>query len=172
MTLGLQRGTVEVMAYDLRWAEEFALERQRLLDGLGDRVLVIEHIGSTSVPGLAAKPIIDMIAAVKTFDEVERMIQPLEKLGYEYMPERMFEDRKFFPKGPRANRTHHLNFVLSDDAEQWIQPLAFRDYLRTHNDARDAYADLKQQLAKAHPDDRASYTAAKSEFIQAILRNL
>lgn len=169
LELGLQRGTVEVVAYDAQWAEEFVREKQRLLDALGERVLAIEHIGSTSVPGLAAKPIIDMIAAVKAFDDVEQLIQPLKELGYEYMPERMFATRKFFPKGPRTSRTHHLNFVLVDDPEQWVQPLAFRDYWRTHTDARDTYAALKQQLAKAHSDDRTAYTAAKTEFIRGIL---
>lgn len=172
MSLGLQRGTVEVVAYDPQWAEEFAHERQRLLDALGDRVMAVEHIGSTSVPGLAAKPIIDMALAVKTFDEVERMIQPLGQLGYEYMPERMFADRKFFPKGPHENRTHHLNFVLLDDPVQWTQPLAFRDYLRTHPRERDEYAQLKHNLAAAHGDDRAEYTARKHAFIQAILQQI
>lgn len=172
MSIGLARGMVEVVAYDPRWADEFVRERQRLLDILGARVLAIEHIGSTSVPGLAAKPIIDMIAAVRTLDDVEQMIASLQALGYEYMPERMFVDRKFFPKGPRSKRTHHLNFVLVDDAKQWMQPLQFRDYLRTHSDTRDAYATLKQQLAEAHSEDRAAYSAAKSEFIENIVRDL
>lgn len=172
MNIGLARGMVEVMAYDPRWAEEFALERQRLLKTLGDQVVAIEHIGSTSVPGLAAKPIIDMIAAIRSFDDVAPLIPLLEKLGYEYMPERMFIDRKFFPKGPHSKRTHHLNFVLSGDAEQWVEPLQFRDYLRTHSDVRDMYAALKQQLAKAHVEDRAAYSAAKSEFIDTIVRDL
>lgn len=172
MTLGLQRGTVELVAYDPRWVEEFAREKQQLLDTLGEHVVAIEHIGSTSVPGLAAKPIIDMIAAIRSFDDLEQMITLLEKLGYEYMPERMFVDRKFFPKGPRSNRTYHLNFVLMDDARQWVQPLQFRDYLRTHGDARNTYAALKRQLATAHSEDRAAYTAAKSEFIENIVRNL
>lgn len=160
---------VEVVAYDPRWAEEFERERAQLEVALGEHVLEIEHIGSTSVPGQAAKPIIDMIAAVRSLDDVAQLIVPLQALGYEYMPERMFATRKFFPKGPQTSRTHHLNFVLTDDPEQWAQPLAFRDYLRTHLDTRDAYADLKQQLAKTHPDDRAAYTAAKAGFIRDVL---
>lgn len=172
MTIGLPRGTVELLSYNPLWAEEFEKEKSALEAVFGSRLLAIEHIGSTSVPGLAAKPIIDMVAAVDSFDSLENFIEPLRVMGYEYMPDRMFADRKFFPKGPASNRTHHLNLVLIGNLEQWIQPIAFRDYLRTHEDARNRYAHLKLSLATKYADDRAAYTRAKSDFIQSILNSV
>lgn len=170
MSIGLQRGVVELQPHDTNWAVEFEREKQKLLDVLGDKIITIEHIGSTAVPGLPAKPIIDMVAAIHSFDELEDFIEPLQKLEYEYMPERMFANRKFFPKGPRSNRTHHLNLVLKDDPEQWRSPLLFRDYLREHATVRDEYAQLKTSLAAKYSDNREGYTKSKNDFIQRILQ--
>lgn len=167
-SIGLKRGTVKVVDYDPNWSKEFKAEKQRLLATFGDKILAIEHIGSTSIPGLAAKPIIDMIVAVKSFDDLPEFADRLQQLGYEYMPERMFSDRKFFPRGSREKRTHHLNLVLQDDPEQWTKPIAFRDYLRIHEAERNEYAKLKTTLAKQYADDRAVYTKLKDDFLQSI----
>ncbi len=171
MTLGLKRGTVEVVNYDPHWPRQFEDEKRRLLAVFGDRPLALEHVGSTSVPGLASKPIIDMIGAVASFDQLDYFTQQLQKLGYEYIPERMFADRKFFPKGPANNRTHHLNLVTQGDPQQWCDILLFRDYLRQNDATRDAYMRLKQDLARRYSNDRAAYTLAKNSFIQQVLRN-
>jgi len=168
MSIGLKRGTVKVVDYDLNWPKEFNAEKQRLLAAFDDKVLAIKHIGSTSIPGLAAKPIIDIVAAVASFDDLPEFIDGLQKLGYEYMPERMFNDRKFFPKGSQEKRTHHLNLVLRDNLEQWTKPIAFRDYLRTHEIERNEYAKLKTELAEQYADDRATYTKLKDDFFQSI----
>lgn len=168
--LGLRRGTVSVRPYDPNWVIGFEKEKQHLKEIFGDKIISIEHIGSTAVPGLPAKPLIDINAAIRSFDELDDFIVPLQKLGYEYIPERMFADRKFFPKGSRSNRTHHLNLVLQNSVEQWANSLLFRDYLRDHQQARDEYAQLKVSLAKKYKDDREAYTRAKSDFIQRILR--
>ena len=168
-SVGLKRGTVKVVAYNPDWSQEFEAEKQRLLDTFGDKILAIEHIGSTSIPGLAAKPIIDMVAAIKSFDDLPEFVNGLQKLGYEYMPERMFDDRKFFPKGSQENRTHHLNLVLQDNPEQWTKPIAFRDYLRTHETKRSEYAEIKTNLAKQYANDRATYTKLKDSFFQSII---
>lgn len=165
--LGLKRGTVQLSDYNPAWPKAFEQEKDLLTKTLGIKNLQIEHIGSTSVPGLAAKPIIDMIIAVDSFDEVDTHIKPLQQIGYSYMPQRMFADRKFFPKGPEACKTHHLNFVLKDNLEQWRRPIAFRDYLRTHPEARNEYAQLKYTLAKAHATNRKDYTMAKAHFIES-----
>lgn len=98
--IGLTRGTVKVVEYKPSWAVLFQEEKQHLQEVFGDKVHGIEHIGSTSVPGLAAKPIIDIIVAVYDLAVYKQFVEPLEKLGYEYMPDRVFEDRVFFPKGP------------------------------------------------------------------------
>ena len=95
MSTGLKRGTVKVADYDSNRPKEFEAEKQRLITIFGGRVLAIEHIGRTSIPGLAAKPIINMIAAVKSFYDLPEFIDKLQKLSYECMPARMFSDRKF-----------------------------------------------------------------------------
>lgn len=169
MAIGLQRGTVQLQAYHSGWIIEFEQEKQHLLDLFGDKIIAVEHIGSTAIPGLPAKPIIDIIAGIHSFNEFADFIKPLEELGYEYMPQRMFPERKFFPKGPRTHRTHHLNLVMKDDPEQWLAPLLFRDYLREHTQAKNEYAQLKASLAIQYSDNRAAYTAAKHDFIQRIL---
>lgn len=169
MTIGLKRGTVELQPYDLQWAAEFEAEKSLLESTFADKIMGIEHIGSTSIPGLLAKPIIDIIMAVDSFERLDYFIQHLQPMGYEYMPERMFVDRKFFPKGPRSGRTHHLSIVLHNDTEQWVKPIAFRDYLRSNEAERDKYAQLKRSLAAKYAQDRAAYTSAKGDFIRVIL---
>ena len=168
MSIGLKRGTVKVVDYDPNWPKEFELEKQRLLETFGDKILAIEHIGSTSIPGLVAKPIIDIVVAVKSFDDLPEFIDELQKLSYKYIPERTFNDRKFFPKGSQENRTHHLNLVLQDDTEQWTKPIAFRDYMRTHEAERNEYRKLKTTLAQQYANDRATYTKLKDDFFQSI----
>ena len=167
--IGLKRGTVKVVDYDPNWPQEFEAEKQRLIDTFGNKVLAIEHIGSTSIPGLAAKPIIDMVAAVKSFDDLQVFMEGLQKLGYEYIPERMFDNRKFFLKGSQESRTHHLNLILQDDPEQWTKPIIFRDYLRTHDKEREEYAKLKTTLASRYANDRSTYTKLKHNFFQSIM---
>ena len=110
-----------------------------------------------------------MVVAVKSFDDLPEFIDELQKLGYEYMPERLFDNRKFFPKGSQENRTHHLNLVLQDDPEQWTKPIAFRDYLRTHDREREEYAKLKITLAQEYANDRDTYTKLKDDFFQSII---
>lgn len=166
--LGLKRGTVRVVTYQPAWTEAFEKEKQQLQDALGDNVSDIEHIGSTSVPGLAAKPIIDMIAAVDDLSVYKQLIEPLTALGYEFMPERVFADRVFFPKGPRENRTHHLSLAVKD-SDQWRKTITFCDYLRNNTPARSKYQALKTELATKYPNDRASYTKAKEQLIEQLL---
>ena len=113
-----------------------------------------------------------MVVAVKSFDDLQVFIDKLQSLGYEYMPERMFDNRKFFPKGSQEKRTHHLNLVLQDNAEQWVKPIAFRDYLRAHDQERKEYAELKTTLASQYADDRATYTRLKNDFFQMIFNKV
>jgi len=169
MNLGLERGKAQIVPYDPQWPEAFLREKSLLQAALGNKLLAIEHVGSTAVPSLAAKPIIDIVAAIATFDDLEFAIQKLVPLGYEYMPQRMFADRKFFSKGPRELRTHHLNLVLQNSKKQWHDIILFRDYLKSHAQTRNDYAALKMQLAQKFADDRTSYTAAKNDFIQRVL---
>lgn len=123
-SVGLRRGTVNLVDYTPDWKETFKKERQLLLNALSPVISEVEHIGSTSVPGLAAKPIIDIIIAVDDLAVYEQLITPLTALGYEFMPERVFTDRAFFPKGPRENRTHHLSLVVKN-SNGWTEQSCF-----------------------------------------------
>lgn len=166
--VGLRRGTVRVAHYTELWADEFERERERLDTRLGVRLLAIEHIGSTSIPGLASKPLIDMQAAVESLDQVDDILDVLETMGYAVIPERVYPDRVFLPKGPEQRRTHHLNLVLLD-SDRWRDPVTFRDRLRSDPVVRDEYAALKSRLAALHPNDRDAYTDGKADFIAAVL---
>lgn len=127
--VGLSRGTVRIDSHSADWSTAFEVEKRTLLSRLGPRLLRIEHIGSTAVPGLAAKPLIDMQAAVPPLSGLDSVLTDLAELGYCVMPERWYAGRFFLPKGPESHRTHHLNLVLSG-SDDWLQPLMFRDRLR------------------------------------------
>jgi len=169
VSLGLQRGTVELKDHDPQWHALFKCEKKILLEIFGDRIIAIEHIGSTSICGISAKPIIDMNVAVTSLRKIDDFIEKLPNLGYEYMPERRFKDRQFFPKGPRECRTHHLNLTEMSNKTGWKGHLVFRDYLRKNKDAREEYDTLKKKLAEQYSDNREKYTHRKADFIQDVI---
>ena len=144
-------------------------EKKMLQDALKDVIIDIQHVGSTAIPGLPAKPIIDIAVAVPHLSEkaVEKYIEPLRKLGYEYMKEERPREH-LFVKGGEEKRTHYLHMVEFGD-EAWKNYLLFRDYLRTHKKAVDEYARLKLELAEQFPNDRGSYTSGKEKFIEEVL---
>src|SRR4029077_2808669 len=124
----------------------------------------VEHVGSTAVPGLAAKPVIDIMAGVKSIDESRPSISALTTIGYCYFPYQP-EQKHWFCKPSAAFRTHHLHLVPFG-SKDWYERLAFRDYLRSNATTAKEYAELKKQLAKQYEFDREAYTEAKSPFIQ------
>ncbi|WP_353641031.1 GrpB family protein [Mesorhizobium sp. WSM2239] len=149
----------------------FEQERANLKTTLGSLVLTIEHMGSTAVPGLAAKPIVDLLVGVRNLAGVRsRCIEPLQALGYTYIPEyeSWLPDELFFRKGVPGPWTHHVH-VMEPANPRWDAFLSFRDYLRAHPDAASAYGDLKKSLAVAFKDDIAGYRNAKHEFIVAAM---
>jgi GrpB-like predicted nucleotidyltransferase (UPF0157 family) len=166
--VGLKRGTVKLAPYDEMWPRLFEAEKERLLKALRGIIFEVEHIGSTAIPGLAAKPLIDMMASVKSLSDYKKAIEPLRELGYEYMPERVLVDRAFFPKGSEENRTFHLNLV-EKGSRQWEEALLFRDYLRTHPEERNEYQCLKERLAQTFAENREMYTKGKNGFISKVL---
>jgi GrpB-like predicted nucleotidyltransferase (UPF0157 family) len=167
--LGLKRGTVKLSKYNSKWPRLFEREKRLLQKTLGDKIIAIEHIGSTAILGITAKPLIDINIAVASLNDntIKKFIAPLQSLGYTYMHK--FPGRRFFAKGPESKRTHHLNLVKANSQTSWHDHLLFRDYLRAHRSARDKYATLKIQLAKQFPADRASYTQGKEKFIKSII---
>lgn len=162
-------GQVVIVEYDPRWPMMYEEEKARILDAIGHRLVALEHMGSTSVPGLAAKPIIDMMAAIDSLANVQECVTSLRGLGYEYVPE--FEDtipeRRYFRKGPQGARTHHLHMVELK-SEFWERQLLFRDYLRAHSDEARRYAELKKALAARYRNDRAGYQDAKTPYITSV----
>jgi GrpB-like predicted nucleotidyltransferase (UPF0157 family) len=157
---------ITIAEYDSRWPSLYEEERDRIVDVLGDVVLDIQHVGSTAVPGLGAKPIIDIMVAVADLAVIEECIQPLEALGYEFQGEAGVPGRLFFGKG--VPRTHHVHMV-EQEGDVWKNALLFRDFLRANPEEANQYHQLKRQLAARFGADREAYTEAKTEFIESVL---
>jgi GrpB-like predicted nucleotidyltransferase (UPF0157 family) len=155
-------------AYDPAWPERFAELGRELRGGLGDVALRIDHIGSTSVPGLAAKPIIDLQVSVAAFDPLEAFRTPLERLGYVYRADNPERTKRYFREPPGRRRTHVHVRRAGSFSEQWA--LLFRDYLRAHREVADGYAARKRGLAIRFRDDRHGYTEAKVPVMWEIIR--
>jgi len=151
-----------IVDYDPAWPERFAREAAAIRAVMGDETVELEHIGSTSVPGLPAKPTIDMLLAVDTFAPLDHYDALLAPLGYTHQPHVNDSERLFFWKG--SPRVYHLHIVEYATWEHQ-RHLLFRDYLRAHADVAERYATLKRALAQRFQHDRTAYTSAKSEFI-------
>jgi len=167
---------VEIVPYDPVWSSLFELEAARLRAVLDPGLVVgIEHFGSTAVPGLAAKPIIDILVAVKSLAAARAtMVEPINALGYVYWAENPKPDRMFFVKGMPPygeRRTHHIH-ITQPDGEMWQRRLAFRDYLRANPDEALRYGTLKRDLAARYPADRERYTDAKTEYVEEVHRKM
>ncbi|HQR09874.1 MAG TPA: GrpB family protein [Casimicrobiaceae bacterium] len=154
---------VRVVAYDPAWAALFAAERSRLLALLPDCVVDVHHIGSTSVPGLAAKPIIDILLEVRSLDEIDAHAQAMAALGYSAKGEYGLPRRRFFTKGGAA-RTHHVHAYVAGDSNV-ERHVAFRDYLRAHPSVARDYARLKTAVAASCDNDIDAYCAGKNDFV-------
>ncbi|MFC2055420.1 GrpB family protein [Chloroflexota bacterium] len=165
---------VAVVQYDPRWLELFEQERRHLLSCLPtDLVKSIEHFGSTAVPGLPAKSIVDILVEVTSLDDTKQRIAPiLEEQGYDYFWRPSFGDdippfyAWFIKRDKNGNRTHHIHMVESH-FEHWDR-LLFRDYLIDNPDVAHEYSNLKMKLSNAHQNNRVAYTQAKSDFIRRV----
>ena len=164
-------GPIRVEDYDPAWAAEFDRERTRLDAALGSMVASIEHVGSTAVPGLAAKPIIDILVGVRSM-RVARLdsIKPLQALGYRYMSEyeAWLPEEMLFRKGMPGPWTHHVH-VMEPASPRWDELVLIRDYLRGNADVAHAYGDLKKALAVVFDDDIAGFREAKRPFLEAVM---
>jgi GrpB-like predicted nucleotidyltransferase (UPF0157 family) len=159
---------IEIAPYDAAWPDRFEEQRAQ-----AERILApwlvgaVEHVGSTSVPGLAAKPVVDMLAGVRDLDESRPCIDLLSADGWLWAPYREDVEHWFCRPSPE-HRTHHLH-VVEHGGQLWHDMLDFRDALRADGTLRDRYAELKRELAERHPDDRNAYTEAKTAFVAAAL---
>ena len=167
MVLGLQSGVVEIVPYQTDWPRLYEQEKQRIIAAIGAHVLLVQHVGSTAIPGMPSKPIIDIGIAVHNFEEAQVCISPMQALGYEYKGEFGIPRRHYFIKG--EPRTHHVHMV-EEDSRDWQELILFRDHLRAHPDAARDYADLKLRLASEYRTDRERYTNEKGPFIQKVLK--
>jgi GrpB-like predicted nucleotidyltransferase (UPF0157 family) len=165
--IGLERGKVKLIPHQSTWHNAFEAEKTRLRTILKNRP--IEHVGSTAIAGLAAKPIIDIAIAIDSLAEAEELIQPLAKLDYEYKGEAGTPGRRFFVKGPDENRTVYLHFGKTNG--EFGTLVRFRDTLLRRPDLIGEYNSLKRSLAEKFADNRKAYTSGKSEFIRKVLQD-
>jgi GrpB-like predicted nucleotidyltransferase (UPF0157 family) len=168
-TLGLKHGVNLLVDYDPQWPDEFAAEKQRLQAALGDIALGIEHYGSTSVPGLRAKPILDIMVGVRALEDWVKCKAPLEALGYDYAAHAGIPNDFVFGRGRDRTERTHLVHVVEYGGEQWRNALAFRDALRADPALAAEYAAIKQQAVEQLPVNRARYTDFKAPFVAAVL---
>jgi GrpB-like predicted nucleotidyltransferase (UPF0157 family) len=159
---------VEVVPHDLNWQKLFEDESYQLAIAFGDNAIAIHHIGSTSISTIYAKPIIDILIKVKDITKVDDRNPEIESLGYTAMGEFGILERRFFRKDNHAGiRTHHIH-TFEIGSPQIDRHLAFRDYMRSHSEAAQAYSKLKQNLAQQYPTDIQSYMDGKADFIHQI----
>lgn len=158
---------VIIVTYDLEWPGMFLELATGLRGALGDVALRIDHIGSTSIPGLAAKPIIDVQISVASFEPIDIYQAPLESLGFIYRPNNPDLTKRYFREQPGERRTHIHVRQIGSFSQQF--PLLFRDYMRSHPQQAECYAELKYRLADEYTDDRLGYVAAKEPFIWEII---
>jgi GrpB-like predicted nucleotidyltransferase (UPF0157 family) len=166
--LGLRPRQVRLVPYDPAWPAAYEREAARLCQGLGDRAQAIAHIGSTAVPGMPAKPLLDVMVAISSLGAIAELEPLLAALGYMFHPRDTIPDRHFFIAGDGDLRRVNLSLVELDSA-YWRNHLAFRDALRTQPETAANYARLKAELAALFPDDRLAYTDAKGAFVARVL---
>ena len=162
---------VRVVPYDSAWKRNFEDVKKELLEALGNLPISIEHVGSTSVEGLAAKPIIDIDVVVKP-EDVSKAIELLEGHGYIYEGNLGIEGREAFAyEGKTHLQEHHL-YVCPSDSKELTRHLAFRDYLRSHPEAVEKYSKVKLEAAKLYPDNIEKYIEYKSPVIEEIYKEI
>ena len=163
--------TLEIVPYDPSWPSAFAAEQARIAGALQALALRIDHHGSTSVPGLAAKPIIDIQVSVARLEPMDAYRVPLSQLSYVHVPPRDDAFCPFFHRPAAWPHTHHIHVVTAGGAEERAT-LAFRDYLREHPDVARTYESLKRRLAPQHSAadfaSRQAYADAKTEFVSRV----
>lgn len=158
---------VELSAYNPGWADEYLLEAKRLTAILSAEILAIHHIGSTAIPKIYAKPIIDILIVVKDIERIEHYNDQMAALDYAARGENGIPGRRYFSKEIQGTRTHHVHIFQVGNPEI-DRHVKFRDYLLRHSEEAQAYSRLKCELAKIYSDNVLHYSEAKSDFIHDI----
>ena len=165
-SLGAADDKVELVEYRDEWPSAFKTASRRILEACKDAVVHVEHIGSTAIPGLIAKPILDVLLGLNLTKD-ERIVEPMMNLGYEFLGEYGIPGRSYFVlRSSGREIVHAYAFAIADDA--WTRHLFFLDYLRQDPEAQRQYATLKRELAEQFPHERDAYTGAKTDFIRSI----
>jgi len=159
---------ISVVPYDPHWPQAFAQASAAVASVMGGNLLAIHHIGSTSVPGLDAKPVIDMLAVVAELAVVDAHSDAIRSIGYEVMGEFGIPGRRYFRRDDAAGMRTHQIHAFQSDSPQIDRHLAFRDYLRAHPAVAAEYAAIKRRLAAAHPNDIEAYMDGKDAFIKRV----
>ncbi|MDD5529435.1 MAG: GrpB family protein [bacterium] len=167
-TIGLKRGTVKIVPYSTKWHTAFEKEKKVLSNILKGKFLDIQHIGSTSIPGLVAKPILDIAIAISNINILEECIKKLENNGYQYLGDKEGRKNYLFVKGDEDNRTHYIH-IVGINSLNWKNYILFRDYLISNKDSYIEYSKLKKKLAKRFSNNRKEYTKLKADFIEKII---
>lgn len=165
------KSNVVISSYSEEWPRIFSQIRNELFTVFSSTNTQIEHIGSTAVIGLCAKPVIDILLGTNALSDIESKITSLEALGFDYISkyEKEIPTRRYFVKPPANSLRIHLHGV-EIDSRIWCEHLRFRDLLRTNDQLRSEYQQLKLRLAAQYADDKAAYTDAKAPFIQSVLK--
>src|SRR2546423_13276287 len=161
---------VEVVPYDPRWRDAFEAEAKHVAAALGENVVAIHHIGSTAIPNIYAKPVVDLLVEVRDIAEVDGQSSAMESLGYEVMGEYGIPRHRYFRKDNQEGiRTHHIHAFEAGSAEV-ERHLAFRDYMIAHPGEAQRYSELKRRPAEEHPQSMDRYVDGKDGFIKEMDR--
>lgn len=159
-----------VVPYDPLWVDEFVTASREIRDAIGSSIIAVHHVGSTAVPGLCAKPILDLLVSVADLEQSLRLVPNLEEIGYEFRPHEEIPDRHYFRRRRGTIRTHHLS-LAEPTSRYHAVTLAFRDALRADAAKAREYCELKLVLARKFPLDREKYIEGKSAYVAGILAN-
>jgi GrpB-like predicted nucleotidyltransferase (UPF0157 family) len=162
-------GGIKVVTHDPGWAAAFEAEAARILAALEGEAVAVHHVGSTAIPGIGAKPIIDILLEVRDVGRLDGLNGAMEALGYEAKGEFGIAGRRYFTKNRGPVRTHNVHAFGSGDPEV-ERHLAFRDYMKAHPEEARAYGELKARLAREHPDDIEAYMDGKDAFVKEMDR--
>lgn len=161
---------VNVLPYDSTWKSDFEKIKREIESAVGDLIVGIEHVGSTSVEGMSAKPCIDIDVVIKDYTVFDAVVRGLERIGYIHEGDLGIKDREAFRYSDKPHlRTHHL-YVCPQDSNELHRHITFRDYLRAHPKAAEKYSTVKETAAKRYPDDIDGYIACKSPCIEELYR--
>jgi GrpB-like predicted nucleotidyltransferase (UPF0157 family) len=167
-----KKDIIRVVPYDPEWKNEFLKIKAMIIDCVGDLIIIVDHVGSTSIEGLASKPILDIDTVIDSYDVFPAVRDRLSKIGFKHVGNLDVEGREVFKRTFMDNFMPYNLYVCPKNGKGYLEHIAFRDYLRNHTEAIKSYGELKLELAKQYRTDIDSYANAKHDFIQNILANL